>query len=164
MVPTPKDHLHPGAAGATRTTAVTSSRRTGRWFTPWSATTATTPPQSCCYSNEIWQLQSKLTNYFYPQQKLISKIRHGAKASKKHDKASTPFHRAIDHPTMTVARIVALTPTYSLINPAATQRQIQALTAQLLTMTTSKAGPTTKAQVPKRARSHEATNPPSRAS
>ncbi len=24
--------------------------------------------------NEIWQLQSKLTNYFYPQQKLISKV------------------------------------------------------------------------------------------
>ncbi len=114
--------------------------------------------------NEIWQLQSKLTNYFYPQQKLISKVRDGAKVSKKHDKATTPFHRAIDHPTMTVERIVALTRTYSLINPAATQRQIQALTAQLLTMTTSKAGPTAKAQVNKRARSREATNPPSRAS
>ena len=50
----------------------------------------------------------------------------------------------------TVERIVALTRTYSLINPAATQRQIQALTTQLFTMTTSKAGPTTKAQVPKR--------------
>src|SRR5437588_5828034 len=33
--------------------------------------------------NEIWQLQSKLTNYFYPQQKLISKVRKGAKVSKK---------------------------------------------------------------------------------
>jgi hypothetical protein len=114
--------------------------------------------------NEIWQLQSKLTNYFYPQQKLISKVRDGAKVSKKHDTAATPFHRAIDHPTMTVERIVALTRTYSLINPAATQRQIQALTTELVTMTTSKAGPTTKAQLPKRARSHEATNPPSRAS
>ena len=51
--------------------------------------------------NEIWQLQSKLTNYFYPQQKLISKVRAGAKVSKKHDTATTPFHRAIDHPTMT---------------------------------------------------------------
>jgi hypothetical protein len=114
--------------------------------------------------NEIWNLQSQLTNYFYPQQKLMLKVRHGAKVSKKHDTAATPFHRAIDHPTMSVERIVTLTRTYSLINPAATQRQIQALTAQLLTMTTSKAGPTTKAQVNKRARSHEATNPPSRAS
>jgi hypothetical protein len=65
---------------------------------------------------------------------------------------------------MAVERIVALTRTYSLINPAATQRQIHALTAQLLTMTTSKAGPTAKTQLPKRARSHEATSPPSRAS
>ena len=114
--------------------------------------------------NEIWQLQSRLTNYFYPQQKLISKVRHGAKVSKKHDTAATPFHRAIDHPTMTVERIVALTRTYSLINPAATQRQVQALTAQLLTLATSKAGPGAKAQVNKRAPLREATNPPSRAS
>ena len=114
--------------------------------------------------NEIWQLQSKLTNYFYPQQKLISKVRKGAKVSKKHDEATTPFHRTIDHPTTTVERIVALTRTYSLINPAATQRQIQALTAQLFTITTSKAGPTAEPQVNKRARLREATNPPSRAS
>jgi Integrase core domain len=114
--------------------------------------------------NEIWQLQSKLTNYFYPQQKLISKVRHGAKVSKKYDTAATPFHRAIDHPTVTVDRIAALARTHALINPAATQRQIQALTAQLLKITTSKAGPIAKARVPKRAQSLEATNPPSRAS
>ena len=40
----------PGRGRATRTTAVTSSRRTGRWCAPWSATTATTPRQNCCYS------------------------------------------------------------------------------------------------------------------
>ena len=32
--------------------------------------------------NEIWQLQSKLTNYFCPQQKLLTKVRDGAKVSK----------------------------------------------------------------------------------
>nr|WP_232070604.1 transposase family protein [Mycobacterium lacus] len=91
--------------------------------------------------NEIWQLQSKLTNYFYPQQKPISKVRNGATVPKKHDTTATAFHHAIDHPTMTVERIVALTRTYSLINPAATQHQIQALTAQPLTLATSTAGP-----------------------
>lgn len=114
--------------------------------------------------NEIWQLQSQLTNYFHPQQKLMSKIRTGAKVSRKHDKAQTPFHRAIDHPGMTVERIVALKRTYSLINPAATQRQIQALTAQLLTLATSKAPAGTPAPITKRARSREATNTPKRAS
>jgi hypothetical protein len=48
--------------------------------------------------NEVWQLQSKLNNYFDPQQKLTSKVRHGAKVSKKHDTAATPFHGAINHP------------------------------------------------------------------
>jgi Integrase core domain len=114
--------------------------------------------------NEIWQLQSRLTNYFYPQQKLISKVRAGAKVSKKHDTATTPFHRAIDDSTITVQRIVALTRTYSLINPAATQRQVQALTTQLLTLASSKAAPGTPAPINKRARLREATNPPSRAS
>ena len=110
--------------------------------------------------NEIWQLQSKLTNYFYPQQKLVSKVRTGAKVSKKHDIATTPFHRAIDHPNTPVQRIVALTRTYSMINPAAVQRQIHSLTAQLLSMTTSKAD----ASINKRARSNEATKRPTRAS
>ncbi|MCV7303338.1 transposase family protein [Mycobacterium barrassiae] len=112
--------------------------------------------------NEIWALQSKLTNYFYPQQKLISKVRTGAKVSKKHDTATTPYHRAINHPTMTVERIVGLTRTYSLINPAATQRQVHALTTQLHTLTTSKAAPGTTAPMNKRARLREATNNPSR--
>jgi hypothetical protein len=48
--------------------------------------------------------------------------------SGKHD-TTTPFNRAFGQPTTTVERIVALTRTHSLINPAATGRQIQALTA-----------------------------------
>ena len=84
--------------------------------------------------------------------------------SKKHDKATTPFHRAINHPTMTVERIVALTRTYSLINPVATQRQVQALTAQLFTLTTSKAASGATTPINKRARLRDATNHPSRAS
>ena len=114
--------------------------------------------------NEIWQLQSQLTNYFYPQQKLLSKVRDGAKVTKKYDTATTPFHRAINHPDTTVDHIAALARTHALINPAAIQRQIQALTAQLHKMTTSKSQPATRARVPKRAQSHEATKPPSRAS
>ncbi len=114
--------------------------------------------------NAIWQLQSQLTNYFYPQQKLVCKVRDGAKVTKKYDTATTPFRRAIDHPIMTDDRIASMSRTHALINPAATQRQIQALTAQLYKMTTSKSQPAIRARVPKRAQSHEATNPPSRAS
>ena len=42
--------LSPGRGLPTRTTDATSSRRTGRWSAPWSATTATTPLQNCCCS------------------------------------------------------------------------------------------------------------------
>jgi hypothetical protein len=60
----------------------------------------------------------------------------------------------------TAGHTSALTLTQGKINPAAVQRRIHALTNQLLTTTTSKAG----AGVNKRARIREATNSPTRAS
>ena len=113
--------------------------------------------------NKIWAMQSKLTNYFYPQQKLVSKVRNGAKVSKKYDKATTPHRRAAAHGAITDGDKTALANTYTGINPAAVQRQIQALTTELLTLTTSKAGPKSKAPVT-RASSTESTNQNSRAS
>jgi Integrase core domain len=111
--------------------------------------------------NEIWGWQSKLTNFFHPQQKLVSKVRDGAKVTKKYDTAATPFHRVINHPCSTDEnRIMALAQAHGRINPAAAQRRIQALTNQLFTLTTSKAG----ARVSKRASSNDATMSPTRAS
>src|SRR5271169_6071128 len=86
--------------------------------------------------NKIWVLQSKLTNYFCPQQKLVSKIRVGAKVSKKYDTATTPHRRVERHETLTEQDKAILANTYTGINPAAVQRQIQALTTELLTITT----------------------------
>jgi Integrase core domain len=117
--------------------------------------------------NRIWVLQSKVTNYFYPQQKLISKVRDGAKVSKKYDIATTPHRRAERHEAVSAEDKAILADTYASINPAAVQRQIQALTSELLTLTTSKAAPKKKAPVnaaPTRASSDEATTQSSRAS
>ena len=117
--------------------------------------------------NKIWALQSKLTNYFLPQQKLVSKVRVGAKVSKKYDTATTPHRRAERHETVSVEDKAILADTYAGINPAAVQRQIQALTSELLTLTTNKAAPKTKAPVTApatRASSDESTNQTSRAS
>jgi len=102
--------------------------------------------------NEIWQLQSKRTNYFCPQQKLVSKVRcrrHGVQETR-HRRHPVPSRdRSPNHDRGAHS---GADPDLLPDHPAATQRQIQALTAQLLTITTSKAGPTAKAQVPKRAR------------
>jgi hypothetical protein len=88
--------------------------------------------------NQIWVLQSLLGNHFYPQQKLVGKVRDGAKVTKRYDTAATPYarigaHEQVDEP---VKRSLAVE--HASFNPAAVQRQIQDLCAQLLTLATSK--------------------------
>ena len=117
--------------------------------------------------NEIWVLQSLMTNYFCPQQKLISKIRNGAKVTKKYDKATTPHRRADRHEIVAAEDKNILADTYRDLNPAAIQRQIQALTEQLLAITTGKTGPRPKPPTqprPSRASTDESTTPAARAS
>ena len=117
--------------------------------------------------NKIWVLQSLITNYFLPQQKLISKVRDGAKVTKNYDVATTPHRRAQAHTTVTEQDKTIMTDTLTDLNPAAVQRQIQALTAELLTLTTSKAAARSKPQIPtltKRASVHESTKRATRAS
>jgi len=108
------------------------------------------------------QLQSKLSDHFYPQPKLLTKVRTGAKVTEKYDTATTPYHRSIKHPSIADDRKATLDRTHALINPAATQRQIRALASQVLTMITNKAAG--KLPAPPRVPSNEATKPPSRAS
>ena len=120
-------------------------------------------PAELLLLNKIWVLQSQLANYFCPQQKLVSKVRDGAKVSKKYDTATTPHRRAERHQAVSAQDKAILAGTYNGFNPAAIQRQIQALTTELLTITTSKAGPAKKAPAT-RASTNEATNQTSRAS
>ncbi|WP_242676714.1 transposase family protein [Rhodococcus sp. ABRD24] len=124
-------------------------------------------PAELLLLNKIWVLQSNMTNFFSPQQKLISKVRDGAKVTKKYDTATTPHRRASAHPAVTADTKDALDAAYASVNPAAVQRQIQALTAELITLATSKRTPTKKpgsATTPSRTSTNEATNHASRAS
>lgn len=117
--------------------------------------------------NKIWALQSQLTNYFSPQQKLVSKVRDGAKVIKRYDVATTPYRRADAHASVTTDVKAQLAEIYMGINPAAVQRQIHALTAELLTHVTNKARatgtPCSQAAIT-RASQDESTNQTSRAS
>ena len=67
-------------------------------------------PAELLLLNKIWTLQSLLTNYFYPQQKLVFKVRDGAKITKKHDTAATPHRRAQAHPNLPTTAKANLTP------------------------------------------------------
>jgi hypothetical protein len=78
-----------------------------------------------------------LINLFTPQQKLISKTRHGAKVSKRYDTAQTPYQRLIGHAATdpnvldeTDARHLA--DQLKTANPAAARREIARLCATLL--------------------------------
>ena len=113
--------------------------------------------------NRIWALQRLLTNHFAPQQKLVSKTRNGAKITKTYDTPKTPFQRVLaDKGTVAKSVKTRLARQNEPLNPAAVQRQIQALTAQLLTLTTSKKGPQAKPST--RALANDSTNQSSRAS
>jgi hypothetical protein len=111
-------------------------------------------PAELALLNKIWVLQSLLTNYFYPQQKLISKVRNGGKVIKKYDRATTPHRRAADHDGVSAEDKIILAETYTTLNPAAAQRQIQALTDRLLKITTSKAHPPQSPPLRALARAH----------
>lgn len=124
-------------------------------------------PAELLLLNKIWILQSVITNYFLPQQKLISKVRNGAKVTKRYDRPTTPHRRAAAHSAVTEQDKTIMEATLGELNPAAVQRQIQALAAELLTLTTTKAAARSKPQIPnltRRASAHESTKRTTRAS
>jgi hypothetical protein len=94
--------------------------------------------------NKIWTLQALIGNHFYPQQKLVAKVRDGAKITKKYDTAKTPYARVQTHPDVAETPKRRLTRQHTSFNPAAVQRQIQALCDELLTVATAKAHPGVK--------------------
>ncbi len=117
--------------------------------------------------NRIWVLQSKLTNFFLPQAKLTAKVRHGAKVTKTYDRPTTPHRRAERHENLTETGRSEMDATLAELNPAAIQRHIQALTAELLTLTTAKATAARRPQLQapaSRASVHESTTRATRAS
>lgn len=88
-------------------------------------------PAELALLNEIWEQDRIFTNYLLPQQKLVSKQRHGAKVTKKHDNPKTPHQRAIAHPAMRKRPIITMNAAIKRIKPAALQREILALTGRL---------------------------------
>ena len=68
-------------------------------------------------------------------------------SASKYDRPTTPHRRAAAHLTVTEQDKTIMTDTLADVNPAAVQRQIQALTSELLTLTTSKAAARSKPQI-----------------
>jgi len=92
--------------------------------------------------NEIYALLRLLTNFFTPQQKLISKTRHGAKVTKRYDTAATPYQRVLADDRVPEQIKTALTEQYQGLNPAQLRRDILTLSDRLLELVRSKGRPT----------------------
>ncbi|MDQ0679659.1 hypothetical protein QFZ30_003041 [Arthrobacter pascens] len=113
--------------------------------------------------NRIWALRRLLTNHFGAQQKLMSKVRAGAKISKTYDAPATPYQRVLaDTGTVSKTTKARLKRENRPLNPAAIQRQIQALSAELLTLSTAKRAPDKQPAI--RAKLNDSSKQPRRAS
>jgi hypothetical protein len=110
--------------------------------------------------NELYGLLRLMTNFFIPQQHLISKIRNGAKVTKRYDRAQTPYERVLGDGRIDQEIKERLYQQYESLNPAQIRRQMHSLNDQILAITRAKrhkgkepSGPT----MLKRAKIREAT-------
>jgi hypothetical protein len=115
--------------------------------------------------NQLYQRLRLMTNFFTPQQKLVSKTRRGAKVIKQHDTAKTPFQRLLARDDINQTVKDNLTRWYHQLNPAQIRRDIADLQQQLFDLAAAKGHPNqVPALRPSRAKARAATTPPSRAS
>ena len=106
-----------------------------------------------------------MTNFFTPQQKLLSKTRDGAKVIKTHDTAKTPMQRLLARDDIPQSTKDNMSRWYERLNPAQVRRDIAELQQQLFDHSTAKGHPNqAPALRPSRASTREATTTPSRAS
>jgi hypothetical protein len=89
--------------------------------------------------NRIYELDRTYTNLVLTQQQLVFKERVGAKVTKRHDAAKSPYERLVASGVMSPARQAVLTRTRNRLEPAALQRQIRALCTDLETLAITKA-------------------------
>jgi hypothetical protein len=81
--------------------------------------------------NEIWELDRIYTNYLLAQQKLVYKVRSGAKVTKRHDRAATPYARTSARDDISEATRTAMVLTMADVRPGELYRSIEKLTTRL---------------------------------
>ncbi len=65
-----------------------------------------------------------LTNFFYPQAKLVSKTRNGARVTRRYDTPTTPYRRVLAAQLLTETESKALQHFYKQLNPAQLRRDV----------------------------------------
>lgn len=86
---------------------------------------------ACQELNNLYTVARDYVNFFMPSMKLVEKVRDGAKVTKRHDKARTPYERALESPDVSRGVKTALRRRYATLNPAALQREMQRIQKRL---------------------------------
>ena len=81
---------------------------------------------------ELYAPLELYTNFFQPSMKLKSKERHGARVTKKYDKARPPYQRVLESSFIDEQTKEQLRQRYELLNPAQLKRQIERWQRKLL--------------------------------
>ena len=166
LVPETPDHLHPVAAGQQERRLPRRAEELGH-----RAHRGRLPPLR--HRRRTVAAQQDLGTAVAADQLLLPAAKARLEGPRRRE--SVQEIRPCDHPapprgshsTISAEDKAILADTHASINPAAVQRRIQALTAELLTLTTTKAAPKTKAPIAApsmRASSDESTTQTSRAS
>ena len=81
--------------------------------------------------NDFYELLRLYNNFFQPSVKLISKTRHGAKVTRKHDRAKTPHQRLLASGILDGATRHRIADAYRYLNPVRLRHQLQRLQDQI---------------------------------
>ncbi len=73
-------------------------------------------------------------NFFQPLRKLVAKARHGARVTKRYDRAQTPYQRLLVSGVLTDAQCHALTTQYQQLNPMALRTELHERLRRLWTL------------------------------
>ncbi len=72
----------------------------------------------------VYEVLRLYWNFFQPLRKLTAKVRHGAKVTKRYDRAQTPYQRLLASGTLTDAQRRALTAQYEQLNPVVLRTEL----------------------------------------
>ena len=81
--------------------------------------------------NDFYAPLRLYNNFFQPSVKLINKTRHGAKVTKKYDKAKTFYQRLVAPGTLDQATTHRIVEAYRSLNPVRLRQQLQRLQDQI---------------------------------
>lgn len=87
--------------------------------------------EACQELNNLYDVARDYVNFFMPSMKLVEKVRDGAKVTKRHDKAQTPYQRVLASADVPKAVKAKLRKRYAVLNPAALKRDMERIQKRL---------------------------------